>query len=119
MDALLESLKKTGAFLLNLAKGWPWWLLAGAIMGVVLGLAAFADVLGGTAQVGIFSSLLRLSLIPFAVATLFISLRIADKLAGLNWPTMRDKITSDPWTTTTYACTRWIAIALIIIAVFR
>lgn len=102
-----------------LLKEWPWWLVAvlALVAGVVL--LVLSQALGSVAGVGLFSALLSLALIPVAVATLFMSLRLADRIGGLKWDKLRAQVGKEPLPAVIYLAARWIALALIISAVLR
>lgn len=97
---------------------WRWIAVALLIAGMLIG----ALILGSVTDVGAFgaySVLLDLLVIPVAVASLFLSLRLADRLGGMNWGRLRSQIMEEPMTATAYAVGRWISMAIIISAVIR
>lgn len=98
-------------------KTWPWWALGLVALGVIGAVGVLTMQIGGAANVGLLSILLKLCLIPFAIAVLFIALRVADRLAGIEWQQLRERVLSTPATAAAYACTRWLAVAIIIAAV--
>jgi len=102
-----------------LVREWPWYIVAIIGLAVMAGLVVLHQLLGSVAGVGVFSSLLKLALVPAAVAALFISLRIADRISGFDWPRARDFILANPYSAAGYSAARWIAVAIVLAAVIR
>lgn len=97
---------------------WRWIAVALLIAGMLVG----ALILGSVTDVGAFgaySVMLDLLVIPVAVASLFLSLRLADRLGNMNWSRIRAQIMKEPMTATLYSVGRWISMAIIIAAVIR
>lgn len=94
--------------------GWRWSVVAAVVAGLAVLVWMLSSAVGGVASVGLFSALLQVALIPLAVAALFISLRLRDRLAGIDWPKMRNEISSTPLTAAVY-CAAWVlAVALLV-----
>lgn len=98
---------------------WPWWVVGLAVAALIALTGYVSASLGEMGTVSVFSSLVALALVPFAFAALFISLRLADRIGGMDWSKMRRMISETPMTATIYATGRWIAGAMIIAAVLR
>ena len=62
---------------------------------------------------------ITLLLIPIAVAGLFIALRLRDRIAGIEWPKLRAKVTGTPQAAAIYSAAWIIALGLILSAAIR
>jgi len=103
----------------EILKEWKWAIV---MMVVVLlpGLVwVIGDRLGGSGSigmVGIFSALLDVIKVPFLVAFLFLSLRLRDRLGGIDWKMARDSIQASSMASAIYFGAWVVAVALIIAA---
>lgn len=100
-----------------LLNGWPWYAVIAITAGLLLALYWTMRALGVTAEIGVFSTLTSLALIPFAVATLPLTLHLVDRLDGINWPQMKRNIESNAWASAGYLIGRWLGVAIVIFGV--
>lgn len=99
---------------MNALREWKWIIvLVLFLMGCALSWT-IGRGLGGVADVGIFSALINVLAIPFLVGSLFLSLRLRDRIGGIDWPKMRDAITDDPFAAAIYAGAWVIGVSVII-----
>jgi len=105
------------SWLRDLIREWPWVALAVVFTVAGVGLYALAGASGNVQQVGLFSVLLDLLLIPAAVTVLFVALRLRDRLAGFRWGALRKQLIDGNLPVAIYLSAWVLAVALIVSSV--
>ena len=98
---------------------WKWVLVVAMIGLLAVSVWLTGKSLAGAESigtVGLFSAMIDVIKIPFLVVFMFLSLRLRDRIAGINWKRAKRKIEDDAMSAAIYFSSWVIAIAVIIAA---
>lgn len=98
-------------------KEWRWLLIILAIAALAGAAFLIGSNLGGASSVGsvgIFSALIDIVKIPFVLVFVFLSLRLRDRIAGINWKREKANLFGTPLSSAIYFASWVIGISLIV-----